>query len=152
MIRPQRGSTRTDTLLPYTTRVRSLSHAFSQPIAAEEVADAVTAFALAAPANGKIELGGPEKFHLDEIVAQTLALDTDTPPIVVDPDALYAGVRLDDDSLIPAKDDECGSTLFTAWLETASPPRKRCRCRSVRAALGRRRRDGQDRNGRGPGR
>ncbi|KPH64073.1 SDR family oxidoreductase [Novosphingobium sp. ST904] len=101
-----------------------LSHAFIQPIAAEDVADAVTAVALAAPVNGKIELGGPEKFHLDEIVAQTLALDTDTPPIVVDPDALYAGVRLDDDSLIPAKDAECGSTHFKAWLETASPPRK----------------------------
>src|SRR3546814_9500518 len=62
-----------------------LSHAFIQPIAAEDVADAVTAVALAAPVNGKIELGGPEKFHLDEIVAQTLALDTDPPPIVVDP-------------------------------------------------------------------
>src|SRR3546814_5815205 len=102
-----------------------LSHAFIQPIAAEDVADAVTAVALAAPVNGKIELGGPEKFHLDEIVAQTLALDTDKPPIVVDPEAPYAGVRPDDDSLIPAKDaerseerrvgEECVSTCRTRW-------------------------------------
>src|SRR3546814_1746819 len=119
-----------------------LSHAFIQPIAAEDVADAVTAVALAAPVNGKIELGGPEKFHIDEIVAQTLALDTDTPPIVVDPDALYAGVRIDDDSLIPAQEAECGSTHLKAWLETASPPRNSRRFRIVPDALGRRRSEG----------
>src|SRR6185437_12858949 len=38
-----------------------LSHAFIQPMAAEDVATAVVEAALAPPANGMIEVGGPEK-------------------------------------------------------------------------------------------
>ena len=54
-----------------------LSHAFIQPMAAEDVAAAVVEAALAPPANGTIEVGGPEKFHLDELVARVLKYDKD---------------------------------------------------------------------------
>src|SRR3546814_17332577 len=87
-----------------------LSHAFIQPIAAEVVADAVTAVALAAPVNGKIELGGPEKFHLDDIVAQPLALDPAQPPHVVYPDAVYAAVRLHAAAQTPEQNVGFGET------------------------------------------
>lgn len=102
-----------------------LSHAYIQPMAAEDVADAVTAVALAQPANGLVEIGGPEKFHLDEIIGKVLAFDGDTRPVMVDAEARYFGLRLEDDSLIPGPDAKLGSTRFAWWLENVPPPPKK---------------------------
>lgn len=102
-----------------------LSHAYIQPMAAEDVADAVTAVALAQPANTIVEIGGPEKFHLDEVIGKVMAFDGDTRPIVVDPEARYFGLRLEDDSLIPGPGAKLGSTRFDWWLENVPPPPKK---------------------------
>ena len=102
-----------------------LSHAYIQPMAAEDVADAVTAVAVAEPANTIVEIGGPEKFHLDEIIGKVMAFDGDTRPIVVDAEALYFGLRLEDDSLIPGPGAKLGSTRFDWWLENVPPPPKK---------------------------
>lgn len=102
-----------------------LSHAYIQPMAAEDVADAVTAVALAQPANTIVEIGGPEKFYLDEVVGKVLAFDGDTRPIVVDPEARYFGLRLEDDSLIPGPGAKLGLTRFDWWLENVPPPPKK---------------------------
>jgi uncharacterized protein YbjT (DUF2867 family) len=102
-----------------------LSHAYIQPMAAEDVADAVTAVALAEPANATVEIGGPEKFHLDEIIGKVMAFDGDTRPIVVDAEARYFGLRLEDDSLIPGAGAKLGSTHFDWWLENVPPPPKK---------------------------
>ena len=102
-----------------------LSHAYIQPMAAEDVADAVTAVALAQPANTIVEIGGPEKFHLDEIIGKVLAFDGDTRPIAVDAEARYFGLRLEDDSLIPGPGAKLGSTRFDWWLENVPPPPKK---------------------------
>ena len=56
-------------------------------MAAEDVATAVVEAALAPPANGMIEVGGPEKFHLDELLARVLEYDKDPRKVVIDPDA-----------------------------------------------------------------
>src|ERR1700741_328384 len=45
-----------------------LPSALIQPMAAEDVAAAVARVATGAPANGMVEVGGPEKFQLDELV------------------------------------------------------------------------------------
>jgi len=102
-----------------------LSHAYIQPMAAEDVADAVTAVAVAKPANTIVEIGGPEKFHLDEIIGKVMAFDGDTRPIVVDAEARYFGLRLEDDSLIPGAGAKLGSTRFDWWLENVPPPPKK---------------------------
>lgn len=99
-----------------------LSHAFIQPMAAEDVADAVVEAALAPAVNGTTEVGGPEKFHIDELVARVLAFDKDPRTVVTDPDAEYFGVKLDDNSLIPGPDAKLGSTKFDWWLENVPPP------------------------------
>ena len=99
-----------------------LSHAFIQPMAAEDVAEAVVAVALGKPAGRTIEIGGPEKFHLDEIISKVLAFDKDPRKVVVDPDARYFGVKLDDDSLIPGAGAKLGRTKFGWWLENVPPP------------------------------
>jgi uncharacterized protein YbjT (DUF2867 family) len=99
-----------------------LSHAFIQPIAAEDVATAVVAAALAPAANGTIEIGGPEKFHLDELVVRVLEHDKDPRKVVTDPEARYSGVKLRENSLIPGMDATLGSIKFDWWLENVAPP------------------------------
>uniref|UniRef100_UPI0035C9CE3B SDR family oxidoreductase n=1 Tax=uncultured Sphingomonas sp. TaxID=158754 RepID=UPI0035C9CE3B len=102
-----------------------LSHAFIQPMAAEDVADAVVEAALAPAANGTIEVGGPEKFHLDELIARVLAFDKDPRTIVIDPDAPYFGVTLEENSLIPGVGAKLGATDFDWWIANVAPPAKK---------------------------
>jgi hypothetical protein len=72
-----------------------------------------------------IEVGGPEKFHLDELVARVLEYDKDPRKVVTDPDARYSGVKLSENSLIPGKDAKLGSTKFDRWLQNVAPPPKK---------------------------
>ncbi|MEI4509221.1 SDR family oxidoreductase [Sphingopyxis sp. CCNWLW253] len=102
-----------------------LSDAFIQPMAAEDVADAVVAAALSEPANRIIEIGGPEKFRLSEIVATVLAYDKDPHPVTVDSEARYFGVKLAEDSLIPGEGVKLGATRFDWWLANVPPPPKK---------------------------
>ncbi|PTQ11878.1 NmrA family transcriptional regulator [Sphingomonas oleivorans] len=102
-----------------------LSHAYIQPMAAEDVAEAVVAVALAAPVNGTVEIGGPEKFHLDELVARVLDYDRDPRKVVTDPEARYFGVKLEENSLIPGPQAKLGRTSFDWWLANVPPPPKK---------------------------
>jgi uncharacterized protein YbjT (DUF2867 family) len=102
-----------------------LSHSLFQPMAAEDVAIAVAGAALGAPVNGTIEIAGPDTFHIDEIVATTLEHDRDRRKVVVDPNALYYGVKLNDRSLVPGAGARLGSTKFDWWLTHVPPPAKK---------------------------
>lgn len=95
-----------------------------QPMAAQDVASAVAQAALDAPANGTIEIAGPEIFHIDELVARVLAFDKDPRRIVSDPGALYFGIDIDDKSLMPAPGARLGTTTFDSWLVNVPPPPK----------------------------
>jgi uncharacterized protein YbjT (DUF2867 family) len=102
-------------------RVR-LPHSLFQPMAAQDVATAIADAALAAPANGTIEIAGPATFHMDEIVAAILKHDRDPRTVVADQGALYFGVGLDDRSLVPGPGAKLGSTTFEWWLTHVPPP------------------------------
>jgi uncharacterized protein YbjT (DUF2867 family) len=102
-----------------------LSHSRFQPIAAEDVATAVAAAALETPVNGTVEIAGPETFYIDELVGKVLEYDKDPRKITVDPDALYSGVKLNDQSLVPSPNPRLGSTKFDWWLTHVPPPPKR---------------------------
>lgn len=99
-----------------------LSNAYIQPMAAEDVAQAVVDAALAPAANDTIEVGGPEKFRIDELVARVLEFDKAPRKVVTDPEAKYFGVRLDENSLVPGPKAKLGSTKFDWWLENVPPP------------------------------
>ena len=102
-----------------------LSHSLFQPMAAEDVATAVAAAALEAPVNGTVEISGPETFYIDELVAKVLAYDKDPREIIVDPIALYFGMKVNDQSLVPGPNPRLGSTKFDWWLTHVPPPPKR---------------------------
>ena len=96
-----------------------------QPIAAEDVADAVVEAALGAPANATIEVGGPEVFTLDEPVRLALAHDKDARQVIADPAAPYFGVAVTERTLVPEEDARRGKTRFGWGRPTApAPPRK----------------------------
>ena len=99
-----------------------LSHAFIQPMAADDVAAAVVDAVLAPPANRIVEIGGPEKFHIDELIARVLEFDRDPRKVIVEPDAPYFGVKLDPEALLPGKDAKLGGIRFDWWLANAPPP------------------------------
>ena len=102
-----------------------LSHSLFQPMAADDVATAVAEAALAPPVNGTVEIGGPEPFYIDELVGKVLAYDKDPRKVIVDPEALYFGVKLTDKVLVPETDARRGSTRFDWWLTHVPPPAKR---------------------------
>jgi len=102
-----------------------LPHSLFQPMAAEDVATAVAEAALADPVNGTIEVAGPQPFHLDELVGEVLKFDKDSRTVIVDPDARYFGVKLDDRSLLPGPNPRLGSTRFDWWIAHVPPPPQR---------------------------
>jgi uncharacterized protein YbjT (DUF2867 family) len=96
-------------------RVR-LSNASFQPIAADDVAKAVADAALGSPVNETIEIAGPERLPLSELVARYLKATNDLREVVSDPQARYFGVRLDDRSLVPGDNAHLGTIRLEDWL------------------------------------
>jgi uncharacterized protein YbjT (DUF2867 family) len=97
-----------------------LPPAFIQPMAADDVASGVCRVALGSPVNGTVEIGGPEKFHLDDLVRQALAAGNDPRQVVRDPQARYYGIKVSDNSLIPGDDARLGETRLESWLSQSS--------------------------------
>lgn len=93
-----------------------LSPAHMQPIASDDVADAMTDTALGAPANGTIEIAGPERAGLNEFAGRFLKATKDPRNPVADSHALYFGVELNDKSLVPGGNARIGATRFDDWL------------------------------------
>lgn len=93
-----------------------LSPAFVQPGAADDVAEALADVAIGAPANSTIELAGPERFRLDELVRRFLSAIKDPRKVKTDAHAPYFGAQLDEFSLMPGDNARIGSTRFEQWL------------------------------------
>ena len=103
-----------------------VSHSLFQPVSAEDVASAVADVALEAPRNGAVEIAGPDKFYVDELVAKVLEHDKDPRNVVMgDPAGLFYGIQLDDQSLMPGRDARLGSTTFDSWLSHNLSPQTR---------------------------
>lgn len=96
-----------------------LSPAFVQPIASDDVADAMTDVALGAPAAGIVEIAGPDRLRLNELVARYLELIGDSRQVIADPEAKYFGAHLEDGSLVTDNDPALGKIGFDQWLATA---------------------------------
>jgi uncharacterized protein YbjT (DUF2867 family) len=97
----------------------SLPHVLFQPMSADDVAGAICQVALGQPINGTVEIGGPERSHLDELVRKGLAASKDPREVVADPHAGYYGVEVKERTLVPDDDAKLGRTRFEDWLAQA---------------------------------
>ena len=95
-----------------------------QPESAGDVAATLADLAETEPANGTVELGGPERFRMDELVRWYLSAKDDPRPVVTDVHAPYYGVQVDDErALVPGDDARVGPTRLEDWLgQPAGPP------------------------------
>jgi uncharacterized protein YbjT (DUF2867 family) len=87
-----------------------------QPIAAEDVASFVTQAAVAAPVNGYIEIAGPDRYAMSEIVARYLQRINDPREVVPNGEAQYFGAPIGDTSLVPAGQAKLGAINFEKWM------------------------------------
>lgn len=93
-----------------------LPSALIQPMAADDVASAVGRVATGSPVNGIVEVGGPEQFHLDELIRRGLAAYKDSRKVVADPQATYYGIKVTERALIPENSAKLGKMRFDEWL------------------------------------
>jgi uncharacterized protein YbjT (DUF2867 family) len=98
-----------------------LSPAFLQPVVSDDVASALADLTLGAPLNGTVELAGPERISLDELVRRYLSAKRDPREVVADVHARYFGTELNDQSLTPGDNPRIGPTRFADWLSRSIP-------------------------------
>jgi uncharacterized protein YbjT (DUF2867 family) len=91
-----------------------------QPIAGEEVAQAVGRTAAGAPLNGSIEIAGPERFRMDEFFRDALTAWGDTRTVVTDPHAHYFGAELNEPDLVPGDGATLGEITYADWLKAST--------------------------------
>ena len=87
-----------------------------QPMAADDVASGVARVAVGQPVNGIVEIAGPEKFRVDELVRRRLASLKDPREVIADPNASYDGAKVSERTLLPGNNARLGETTFEAWL------------------------------------
>lgn len=87
-----------------------------QLIAVDDVAAEVAKAAQAAPRNGIINIGGPEKLSFADMARAVLAAKGDDKPVIVDPQATYFGTAVDDNSLVTGDDGILGEIRFADFM------------------------------------
>ena len=95
-------------------RVR-LSTGLMQLVAIDDVAATVADLAIAAPANGRVELGGPEKLGIDAWARRLFQTSGDQREVVPDPHARYFGTELPGGELTPGDGARIGATDYETW-------------------------------------
>lgn len=93
-----------------------LSSAQMQPILSDDVAQAVADVATGDPANGLVQIAGPDRAQLSSFVARFLAAAGDTRQVVTDSAAPYFGVVLQHGDLVPEGAARLAPTGFDAYL------------------------------------
>jgi uncharacterized protein YbjT (DUF2867 family) len=99
-----------------------LSPGMMQPIAADDVAAALTDVAVGEPVNGTVEIAGPEPIRMDEFVRRFLSATGDARKVTTDVHARYFGAELDDQSLVPGhgSSPRLGPTHYEDWLKRST--------------------------------
>jgi uncharacterized protein YbjT (DUF2867 family) len=85
-------------------------------MSADDVAGGMARVAVGPPANGIVEIGGPEQFRLDELVRKAFVAWKDPREVIADPHARYYGTTVSEKTLIPGNDARLGETTFETWL------------------------------------
>ncbi|ODT74269.1 MAG: NmrA family transcriptional regulator [Pelagibacterium sp. SCN 64-44] len=98
-------------------RIVRLPPALTQPVAADDVAETLAQLAVRPPANGRLELAGPQPYRLSDVVDRVLAVNHDERLVISDPSATYFGIRIDERALIPGPGQPfIGAIGLDDWL------------------------------------
>lgn len=87
-----------------------------QPAEAADIAKVVAAVALGKPLNDTIEVAGPNKFALDELVREISDAQHNPRHIVADAHARYFGTLIDKHTLLPSEGAVITSTTLNDWM------------------------------------
>ncbi len=93
-----------------------LPSALFQPIASDDVVDALVDVILADPLNSTVEVGGPEKIGMDKFAKKYMDMKHDKRKVISDPHARYYGTEIDDHSLTTADNARRGSIHYDEWI------------------------------------
>ena len=96
--------------------------ALIQPIVSDDVVSVLAEIALGQPADGTVEVGGPERIRFDAFIGRALSKN-DKRKVVADRHARYYGTELGEESLVPAGKAHIGQTRFDAWNNHSSAAR-----------------------------
>ncbi|WP_440097859.1 SDR family oxidoreductase [Streptosporangium sp. H16] len=88
-----------------------------QPMAGDDVAQAVGRVAVGSPLNGMVEVGGPERFRMDEFFREALATWGDPREVITDPRAPYFGSVPGERTLVPDDGASLGRIRYRDWLD-----------------------------------
>jgi uncharacterized protein YbjT (DUF2867 family) len=98
-----------------------LPPALIQPMAADDVAGALGRISVGSPVNGIIEIAGPDRFRLDELIRARLSASGDPREVITDPDAAYFGITPGERTLLPGAAARIAHNRFEDWLEQPTP-------------------------------
>lgn len=99
----------------------SLPTAFIQPVFSEDVATALANVVIGTPVNGIVDLAGPDRLPLFEVVHQYLTAIKDPRQVIPDVKAPYFGIELSETSLVPTGPNPIiGSTRLADWLAASA--------------------------------
>jgi uncharacterized protein YbjT (DUF2867 family) len=90
--------------------------AFIQPIASDDVADAMADVATGSPRNGIVEIAGPERFRMKDLISEYLALTGDPRSVEASADVPYFGARIGDTTLVTDGNPRLGRIGFEHWF------------------------------------
>ena len=93
-----------------------LPPALFQPAAVAELGALLAEIAEGEPANGTVEVAGPEPLPMDQTVARFLEAEGDPRSVVGDAHAQYFGTELNTESLVPDGNPRLTPTRFADWL------------------------------------
>jgi uncharacterized protein YbjT (DUF2867 family) len=93
-----------------------LTPALFQPIASDDVVAALADVTVNAPVNGILEVAGPERIGMAQMVQRFLSETGDTRKVVADATARYFGAVLNDQSITAGANARIGSQSFEVWL------------------------------------
>ena len=93
-----------------------LSPAYIQPVASADVAASLAELAVRPAKNTILEVAGPERHRLSEIIQRFLTEIEAPYDVETDRSAPYFGATLDDDALLPGEGARVCLTDFQAWI------------------------------------
>lgn len=93
-----------------------ISDAKVQRVASDDVAAIVSDISVGKPLNITVQIADPERFSLNDLLNIFLEETKDPRQVIVDNHALYFGVGIENESLLPDRNAITGKTKFRDWL------------------------------------